>query len=155
MKHTDHVHNTTTNSGSSIGNIAGIYNKQTSAIALVGEEPDKNTVFISVTSKLWRVHTGTKSIAKLLVLKSSAIAAAIKYVASFPEGAYTKIEIQGTLGEYYTWWALGVDTFPPQKKPNELRKANTKGNLKDQASHNIESNARHVCTPTRFTFQNS
>jgi len=82
-----------------------------------GKEPDTTTVFISVNNKIWKVHTGEISIGKGFILKSIAIAAAIKYVSTLPEGCCSRILIQGNLGIYRTYWVLGEDEYPPQKKP--------------------------------------
>lgn len=84
----------------------------------VGEKDvQKTTVFISPAHKLWKVHTAETNIGKEFILKSTAIAAAIKYVATHPEGRFLQIEIKGNLGNNYIYWTLGVDEFPPQKKP--------------------------------------
>lgn len=52
----------------------------------------KRTVFISPAHKLWKVHTGETNIGKEFILKSTAIAAAIKYIATSPTGSFHKLK---------------------------------------------------------------
>jgi hypothetical protein len=130
MKNNESLFSTGQYTGSNLAALTNVnYNKQEPAITnRVRNETDlsKKIVFISFTNKLWNVYTVEKNIGKSFLLKSTAIAAAVKYVTMHPEGSFLKIEILGNLGRQYTYWSLGADAFPPQKKANGTVVKNSK-----------------------------
>jgi len=75
------------------------------------------TIFISAIDNLWRAHADGKNICKPFILRTTAIAAAINHIKSYPEGVYTEIKVQKHNGDYYTYWTLTTDAYPPKKKP--------------------------------------
>lgn len=79
------------------------------------ETPVQTTVLITPSNKLWSVYAGGIIISKLFILKSTAIAAAIKYVATHPEGSFSQIEVKGNSGNPCIYWSLATDEFPPKK----------------------------------------
>jgi hypothetical protein len=78
------------------------------------------TVYVSAKDNLWCTHTLNGFIGKTFILKASALAAAIKYVASMAKASCRQIKVQRKDGSYKTVWNYGKDHFPPGRIP--LRK---------------------------------